>query len=57
MSKGMSLLDWLNAEAARSSLTKEEFGRIMHDPMASEADKQEALRMLQEAEGYENLGD
>lgn len=57
MSKGMSLLDWLNAEAAKSSLTKEEFGRIMHDPKASQADREEALRVLQEADGYENLGD
>lgn len=54
---GMSLLDMLNAEAAKNCLTKDEFGRIMHDPNATEADKEEALRMMEEAEGYENLAD
>lgn len=57
MRKGMSLLDVLNAEAARRSMTKDEFGRIMHDPNATEDEKAEALRMLEEADGYENLGD
>lgn len=57
MPKGMSLLDMLTAAAARTTMTKEEFGRVMHDPTASEAEKQEALKMLQEADGYENLAD
>lgn len=57
MRKSMSLLDMLNAEAARKSMTKDEFGRIMHDPNATEEEKAEALRMLEEADGYENLGD
>lgn len=57
MPKGMSLLDWLNAQASKSTLTKEEFGRIMHDPNATEEEKNEALRMINEADGYENLGD
>ncbi len=57
MPKGMSLLDMLNAAAARSTLTKGEFGRIMHDPSATDEEIQEALKMLQEADGYENLAD
>ncbi len=57
MPKGMSLLDMLTAAAARQTITKQEFGRIMHDPDASEADKQEALKMLKEADVYENLAD
>ena len=57
MAKGMSLLDMLNAMASRKTMTKDEFGRIMHDPSSTEADKQEALKMLQEADGYENLAD
>lgn len=57
MPKGMSLLDMLNAAAARSTLTKQEFGRIMHDPNSTEDEIEEALKMLQEADGYENLED
>jgi len=47
----------LTAAAAKQTMTKQEFGRIMHDPDASEEDKMEALKMLQEADGYENLAD
>jgi len=54
---GMSLLDMLNAQAAKNTLTKKEFGRIMHDPKATDGDRKEALRMMQEADGYENLAD
>lgn len=57
MPQGMSLLDMLTAAAAKSTMTKEEFGRIMHDPNASEEDREEALKMLAEADGYENLAD
>lgn len=57
MPKGMSLLDCLQAAAAQKTLSKSEFGRIMHDPNASEEEIQEALKMLQEADGYENLAD
>jgi len=57
MLKGMSLLDMLTAAAAKSTMTKAEFGRVMHDPDATEADRAEALKMLQEADGYENLAD
>lgn len=57
MPKGMSLLDMLTAAASRKTLTKQEFGRIMHDPDATEAEKDEALKMLKEADGYENLAD
>jgi hypothetical protein len=38
-------------------ITKEEFGRIMHDPNATEDEIKEALKQLEEADGYENLGD
>lgn len=57
MPTGMSLLDMLTQAAAQNTLTKEEFGRIMHDPNATEAEIQEALKLLQEADGYENLAD
>ena len=57
MPKGMIFLDMLNAAAAADTMTKEEFGRIMHDDDATEEEKQEALRMMEEAGGYENLGD
>ena len=57
MPKGMSLLDMLTMAAARQTITKKEFGHIMHDPDATEEEKQEALRMMREADGYENLGD
>lgn len=57
MPSGMSLLDMLNAAAAKQTLTKQEFGRIMHDPNATEGEIEEALKMLKEADGYENLAD
>lgn len=57
MPKGMSLLDMLTQAAAAKALTKAEFGRIMHDPTATEGEKNEAIKMLQGAEGYENLAD
>lgn len=57
MPSGMSLLDMLTEAAAKNTLTKTEFGRIMHDPDATDDDIQEALQMLEEADGYENLGD
>lgn len=57
MSKGMSLLDYLNANATKASMTKDEFGKVMHNPDATEEEKAEALRMMEEAGGYENLGD
>lgn len=44
-------------KAAESKLTKKEFGRIMHDPNSTEAEIEDALLMLQEADGYENLED
>ena len=53
----MSLLDLLNKAAAQSVLTKEEFGRIMHDPDSTEEEIAEALKTLEEADGYENLAD
>jgi len=53
----MSLLDILLESASRKTLTKSEFGRIMHDPNSTEEDIAEALKCLEEADGYENLGD
>ena len=50
MSKGTSLLDMLNALASRNMISKEEFGRIMHDPNATEEEKQEAERIAAEVE-------
>ena len=52
-----NLLWLLNAAAARESITKKKFGKIMHDPNATEAEKREALRKMEEAMGYENLPD
>ena len=57
MPSGMSLLDYLQAQASKQTLTKSEFGRIMHDPDSTEDEIQEALKMLQEVDGYENLAD
>ena len=57
MPDGMSLLDMLNAAASQQVLTKQEFGRIMHDPEATQEEIAEALKMLQDADGYENLAD
>jgi len=53
----MSMLQWLNAQAAKRTITKKRFGEIMHDPNATEAEKKAALRKLEDAEGYENLPD
>lgn len=39
------------------AITKEEFGRIMHDPAASQEQIADALRQLEEAGGYEGLAD
>ena len=57
MPSGLSLLDMLNAASSKQVLTKKEFGRIMHDPNATDEEIQEALEMLLEADGYENLAD
>lgn len=57
MPEGMSLLEMLTRAAARKTLSKAEFGRIMHDPNATEEELQEALNTMREAGGYENLGD
>lgn len=42
---------------AHISLTKHRFGRIMHDPDEREYAKQEVLKQMALAGGYENLGD
>lgn len=51
-----SLLDVLN-NAAKKKMTKEDFGRIMHDEMSTEQEIQEALKDLQDLGGYECLPD
>lgn len=38
-------------------MTKQEFGRIMHDPTSTDEEIAEALKLLHEADGYENLAD
>ena len=57
MAEKVSLLDMLNAAASRKAITKTEFGKIMHDPNSTDEEIAEALRLLKEANGYENLGD
>lgn len=59
MKDDMSLLDLLIKASARSkvTMTKAEFGIIMHDPNATEEEIQAALDCLEDAEGYENLAD
>lgn len=58
----MSLYDLVIKHGTRTqggpdSITKKEFGRIMHDPTASDDEIQHALELLETAGGYENLGD
>lgn len=47
----------LKSKASAKALTKSRFGEIMHDPNASDDEIQEALEMLEDAGGYENLAD
>lgn len=42
---------------AQSIMTKQEFGKKMHSPFSTEEEKQEALKAMAEAGGYENLED
>ena len=56
MPEGMSLLDYI-MNASKINLTKSEFGRIMHDPNATQEEIDEALEALQDCDGYENLAD
>lgn len=53
--KGTSMFDWLVEHV--DSVTKQEFGRIMHDPDATDEEIADALRDLEEAGGYEGLAD
>lgn len=55
----MSLYEWLVKSAMKADvkLTKKEFGRVMHDPDATEDEIRNALDMLSEADGYDNLPD
>lgn len=57
MPEGMSLLDYIMGIKDNSRITKQEFGRIMHDPNATQDEIDKALEALQECDGYENLAD
>lgn len=53
---GMSLYDLLvNSTKKISGLTKQRFGKIMHDPNATEQEIQDALQQLSNVGGYDNL--
>ena len=51
-----SLWDILVA-AGEGAVSKTEFGRVMHDPFATEEEKQAALDKMADAGGYDNLPD
>ena len=56
--KGLSLLDCLNATAIIANdknMTRDQFGKIMHDDTISEKEKLEYLEKVVTAGGYENL--
>lgn len=56
--RGLSLLDCLNAIAIIANdknMTREQFGKIMHDDTISEKEKLEYLEKVVTAGGYENL--
>lgn len=57
----MSLYDLVMKAGTRkevvSTLTKEEFGRVMHDPNATDEEIAEALQQLSNCGGYDNLGE
>lgn len=57
----MSLYDLVMRNQAPAGfadqITKQDFGRIMHDPEATDEQIEHALQMLQTAGGYENLED
>lgn len=57
MPEGMSLMDYILGIKEGSKLTKEEFGRIMHDPNSTQEEIDRALQTLQDCDGYENLAD
>jgi hypothetical protein len=41
----------------KKKITKEDFGRIMHDPNSTQDEIDEALAFLEDCDGYENLPD
>lgn len=54
----MSVLEYMKAQAKLAKMdlpTKKEFGRIMHDDMVSEEIKQNIIKKMEVAGGYENL--
>ena len=53
----MSLLDMHEAAAAKPSMTKAKLSEIMGDPNSTEEERIEAVRLMNEAGGYDNLAD
>ena len=52
----MNMLDFL-MEASKPKITKQEFGKKMHDCNVTEAEKERILKSVEEAGGYDNLED
>lgn len=50
-----SLLDVLNKIATRKTVTRKEFGEIMHDDKLTDEQKFETLKEVEDLGGYENL--
>lgn len=57
MPESMSLMDFILGVKEGSKLTKQEFGRIMHDPNSTQEEIDRALQILHGCGGYENLAD
>lgn len=54
----MNVLEYMQQQKRIADLdlpTREEFGKIMHDPEVSEETKQEILKKVEAVNGYENL--
>lgn len=50
-----SLLDVLNKVASRKVVSKEEFGKIMHDDSVTDEEKFDILKEVEDFGGYDNL--
>lgn len=50
-----SLLDVLNKVASRKTVSRKEFGKIMHDENITDEKKFEILKEVEDFGGYENL--
>ena len=53
----ITLLDMLNNAASSQKLTKKRLGEIVADPNSTPEEVAEAIREMNEAGGYECLGD